>query len=241
MSAATRTPRLRGIPFSDRLVRAILNTQPDVWPAAAIDPARPFKWQTRRIAKPPRKAVFLPQDHWKIDPDEPGTAYLDDFGGRLIIKAPYGIPGDYLYVREAYSPDHAAFYPHYPLVYRADGYPAAWEIANGKVHSQEVDESFPFRWRPARYMPRRAARLFLRIERVRLERLREISYEDTIAEGVEWNHGPFRAGHTSPQSAFFATWRELHCPKGFTPENSNPWVWVYDFARVSELPKEVAS
>lgn len=37
--------------LSAPLVRAALNTQPDVWPARAIDPGKPFKWQTRRLAK----------------------------------------------------------------------------------------------------------------------------------------------------------------------------------------------
>lgn len=77
--------RERPIVFNGPMVRAILDGH---------------KTQTRRIAKPPAKAVFLPDDCWKINIDEPGIAYLDDESGRLRIACPYGQPGDRLWVRE---------------------------------------------------------------------------------------------------------------------------------------------
>ncbi len=72
----------RPILFGGPMVRAILAGK---------------KTQTRRIAKPPARAVFLPGDHWRNDEDEPGTAYLDDASGRLRIGCPYGQPGDRLW------------------------------------------------------------------------------------------------------------------------------------------------
>jgi hypothetical protein len=34
------------------MVKAILNTKPDVWPPEPIDEGKPFKWQTRQIVYP---------------------------------------------------------------------------------------------------------------------------------------------------------------------------------------------
>jgi len=31
------------------MVLANMNCQPNVWPTEPIDPAKPFKWQTRRV------------------------------------------------------------------------------------------------------------------------------------------------------------------------------------------------
>ncbi len=41
-----------GVLFRPEMVLALLNTKPDVWPAEPADPAKPFKWQTRRGMKP---------------------------------------------------------------------------------------------------------------------------------------------------------------------------------------------
>ena len=43
---------------------------------------------------------------------------------------------------------------------------------------------YGYRWRPSIHMPREAARVFLRVTDVRIERLQKISEEDAIAEGV---------------------------------------------------------
>ena len=68
-------------------------------------------------------------------------------------------PGDAAWGAEAWSPDHRAFYPNHPIVYRADGYPAAWEIVKGRVHGHETNEWYSFRWRSAMLMNRQDSRL----------------------------------------------------------------------------------
>ena len=35
--------------FKGPMVLANMNCQPNVWPTEPIDPAKPFKWQTRRV------------------------------------------------------------------------------------------------------------------------------------------------------------------------------------------------
>ena len=71
-------------------------------------------------------------------------------------------PGDRLWVREAF-----ALAPDGSVVYRADA-PGAG-----------------LRWKPWLHMPRWASRLTLTVVEVRFARLRDISEEDALAEGVE--------------------------------------------------------
>lgn len=46
---------MKGIAMTGWCVRALRNTRPDVWPAAAVNASKPLKWQTRRIITPQAK------------------------------------------------------------------------------------------------------------------------------------------------------------------------------------------
>jgi len=109
------------------------------------------KTQTRRIVKPqsiiPQKNEFGRHPSW------------------LKMQAPYGQPGDRLWVRETWAPAHFTMeHPNY--AYRADG-----EFLGIK------------KWRPLIHMPQSASRFTLEITNVRVERVQDISEEDAIAEG----------------------------------------------------------
>ena len=45
------------------------------------------------------------------------------------------------------------------------------------------------RWRPSIHMPKEAARIWLKVTDVRVERLQEITDDDAIAEGANWRNG----------------------------------------------------
>jgi hypothetical protein len=79
-------------------------------------------------------------------------------------KCPYGAPGGHLWVRETWQMNT----PPSGAIYRAD------DIAG------HIDG----RWRPSIFMPRWACRLTLEIIAVRVERLQEISEEDSLVEGI---------------------------------------------------------
>ena len=76
-------------------------------------------------------------------------------------------------------------------------------------------------WRPSIHMPREAARIFLRVTDVRVERLQDIDDDGVVAEGLEigaefdelWN----RTLSKSDRAKF-----------GWA---ANPWVWVIKFER----------
>lgn len=76
---------------------------------------------------------------------------------------------------------------------------------------------------------REAARLFLRVTEVRVERLQEITEEDAVAEGVQVN--PDAPAALTDRTAFARLWDSLNAKRGFAWD-SNPWVWVYRFERV---------
>lgn len=164
-------PKEKPIIFSGPLIPAIQNLKPGTWPPEPIDPGKPWKWQTRRIVKDDIVNGF------DIDIDGSVVAYADQATGdnyKPADIAPYQ-PGDTLYVRETWQDmsDNKGEY-----VYLADGDKGLFDKDWGVVTTKEI------KWRPSIHMPRAAARLFLEVKNVRLERVQEISGEDILREGV---------------------------------------------------------
>lgn len=112
------------------------------------------KTQTRRIIKPQPSNPRWNNIGW--------IGWDDGHGYRM--KSPCEV-GDVLWVRETW-----AEMPH-GFVYRADG----------EKHEGWDRED---RWRPSLYMPKEAARIFLKVRNVRVERLQSISHFDAINEGI---------------------------------------------------------
>ncbi|MEL6110996.1 MAG: hypothetical protein AAFU85_33735, partial [Planctomycetota bacterium] len=138
MSVATKE---RPVLFSGEMVRAILSGR---------------KTQTRRIVKgglgrKPNWACSFGRNQsglyvWSGE-NPRGSSQFADAWPRPGLACPFGQVGDRMWVRESWTPDHAAFYPHHAVVYRADG-GFDYERKDGKVYSPEADRWFPYRWRP---------------------------------------------------------------------------------------------
>lgn len=88
----------------------------------------------------------------------------------IELKNPYGQVGDVLWVREAYCPKYFDGNIH---CYKADFNQTAYEF---------VSEP---KWKPSIHMPKDAARIWLRIKDVRVERLQDLSEDDALAEGID--------------------------------------------------------
>ena len=78
-------------------------------------------------------------------------------------------------------------------------------------------------------MPKEAARIFLRVKDVRVERLQDMDKDAAIAEGI----ADSPAGTDSPLLRFTELWdktirREDLREFGY---HANPWVWVIEFER----------
>lgn len=76
--------------------------------------------------------------------------------------------------------------------------------------------------RESRYMSRRKSRLTLDVLSVGLSRIRDMTDQQAIEEGIEYLPPRMRK-HCTPREAFAALWDDIH---GADAWNRNDWVWV---------------
>ncbi len=94
-----------------------------------------------------------------------------------------------------------------------------------------------FLWRPSIHMPREAARIFLRVKDVRVERLQEITLEGIEREGL-YCDPPYTKGHFAYGPGMSIHWVKLWNSTIKQDDlplygwDANPWVWVIEFERV---------
>jgi len=201
---------MKPILFNTEMVKALLDGRKTV---------------TRRVVKPKCKHNFVSTG---ID-GEPAECRMIDIETQEIVRhvyPPYQ-PGDILYVRETYG-TYSTFNGH-SYAYKGDYI---------DFENSEKAKKLVKRWIPSIHMPREAARIFLRVTGVRVERLQDITEEQAIAEGVRIGLGgePF----FSCKDAFVRLWDSTlpKNPNKFKcPENSlttNPFVWVIEFEKISK-------
>lgn len=179
------------------------------------------------------------------------TGYIKDglmlYNGKnepCIRKAPYQ-PGDILYVRETWTEECGKYY------YRADydsdyldpcetlsgGYPASCRNHPGCDGCMAT--STRIHWHPSIHMPKEAARIWLKVTDVRVERLQEITSEQICREGVEVEY-PHALNGEEKRYAFSTLWNSTIKKADLDRYSwdANPWVWVIEFERC-EKPKGV--
>jgi len=132
-----------------------------------------------------------------------------------MIKAKYQV-GDFLYVRETWCTDEdmADVFEDsltHGFYYRAN------EVGKDWVNDKEI-----VKWHPSVHMPKEAARIFLRVTDVRVERLQDITEEQAIKEGNKLFY------------VYEFTWNSKIPKKDLNKYgwNANPYVFVYEFERV---------
>ncbi|MDP4119281.1 MAG: morphogenetic protein [Bacillota bacterium] len=207
--------------FNTDMVRAILEGR---------------KTQTRRIIKDIPESTHRTEFDGKMLEAfygfHTGSAFAD---GSKYIKPPCQV-GDVIWVRETWwkgdlLDDSDNVVERGVVLYKADipnipGWPD-WE----------------YKWSPSIHMPRSAARLFLKVKDVRVEKLQDITEEGTKAEGIVsyWTEphrdvAPFigRAKEIGEDlcltrlEAFSQLWDSIY--KNW---NDNPYVWVIEFERMN--------
>jgi uncharacterized protein YhfF len=176
--------------------------------------------------------------HWGIHGN---SMFLD---GATEIKCPYQ-PGDILWVRETW-----ASYCDECESNQGEGYKdatCAYGDCNRYAYKADDDGCPGGKWRPSIHMPKEAARIWLEVTNVRVERLQEITEEDAIKEGISWlddacyyNNGwhptfydPDSGGSPIFKDGFKEFWDSLNTKRGYGWE-INPWVWVIEFERMKE-------
>ena len=222
--------RVLPILFNTEMVRAILDGRKTV---------------TRRLVKPQPTYRLTCGQNWE----------------KLLVAAaaPYQ-PGDILYIRETWgicnldNDENIAY-----IVYKAskneeDEGCREVRLPNDKFEKMydSMAENSPD-WRPSIHMPKEAARIWLKVKGVRVERLQEITEEQTEAEGFQFTppclskvsedsycdlDGPctnkikycdMSAGELFGKVLWDSTIKKSDLDRyGW---DANPWVWVIEFER----------
>lgn len=140
---------------------------------------------------------------------------------RLCPYIPPYQPGDILYVREtwckgSYGNEKEKYY------YKAD------------------DNNFFCTWHPSIHMPKEAARIWLKVTDVRVERLQDITGQGVLKEGLN--------SHVHPK-AFYFDMNQLEMFENLWNStikktdldrygwDANPYVWVVEFERCEKPPE----
>lgn len=207
---------VKPILFNTEMVRSILDGR---------------KTCTRRLIK------FLPgkNPQW--------TGYVKDglmlYNGNnesCIRKAPYQ-PGDILYVRETW-------HKYEKRVGKGEGCHIAEFYGYKASIANSEDANEP--WKPSIHMPKEAARIWLKVKDVRVERLQDMDWQDALYEGIDMclerdmKTGEYIFPDENPLDDFIDLWDSTIKKSDLDRYgwDANPWVWVIDFERCAELGKE---
>lgn len=198
--------KTKGILFNTEAVRAILDGR---------------KNMMRRVVKPQPKEVYHGGTIWDYNGCpiilvEMKNGFYDQ------INVPYK-RGDILYVRETWEKAFGVYW------YRADE-------DNPSEPGQIPGMIERTKWHPSIHMPKEAARIFLRVTDVWVERLQGITMTDMKREGVvpesvtggQWQQW----GQEYMRPAWNSTVKKADLPRyGW---DANPWVWAISFERISK-------
>lgn len=216
------------------------------------------KTQTRRIIKQKYKNADI---QWftnkygtrliyrQNDADEPITMPDGTTRRKLVaieeIKQPFNV-GDILYVRETWQrvwDPEWEFYnkrledmiENYGSIYKVETDTWGHEGKAYYVYKADdikfKDEEYSLNWRPSIHMPKEAARIFLKVTNIRVQRIHDITEDEAKAEGtdieVQKNGGLVSEGFY--KSRFSMLWNKI-----YNNWSENPWVWVIEFDKVKK-------
>jgi hypothetical protein len=174
------------------------------------------KTQTRRVIK-----IDDAPENWKISIAGTSIVRTEPYD----VKLPRYAAGDILWVRETWAKRIHSDNRYY---YKADN-------NLGAIFNREDDK-----WRSPIFMPRKAARIFLRVKTVRVERLQEITLEDIEHEGL-YCEPPYTREHYAYAPGmrihWIKLWDSLNAKRGYGWD-TNPWVWVIEFEKISKEEAE---
>ena len=210
---------MKPILFNTEMVKAILDGRKTV---------------TRRLIKP------RPLGYFEVSEN---PTYLYDFEPSSQRIYPRYQAGDILYVRETWCdrwlPD-GFLEGNERYGYKADGIPTLGYWGNDSQCKNDV-------WIPSIHMPKEAARIFLHVSDVRVERLQDITEDHAIKEGTPYELcGGWKPTFYNPDSGgpdpdfidgFSKLWNSTVDMKNHWMDQSwgaNPWVWVIEFERISK-------
>jgi hypothetical protein len=209
--------RVLPILFNTEMVRAILDGK---------------KSCTRRLVKPqPDEKHTYPLGFVTDSTEKKNVGCfgfgIDEYSGSVQYAKQLYQPGDILYVRETWGEG----YEEGTYIYKADD-----KLANLPSFS----ESSKLIYHPSIHMPKEAARIWLRVTNVRVERLNEITDKDAEREGTQPDY-PFDYDVDKwPNLEHFKKIWNSTIKKSDLDRygwDASPWVWVVEFERC-EKPED---
>jgi hypothetical protein len=228
---------MREIPilFSTPMVQAILAGKKTMTRRICKDIAGyDFKWGLDKEPYIGNYKIFAKTESGKWDWVTLENQWLYDLQTAVddnrthLLKCPYGQPGDRLWVRETWA-DNIPGCPN-GITYKAD-----------HIDPKGDGPANPIKWKPSIFMPKAAARIWLEVVSVRIERLQEITEDDARAEGIIFEEAMefsgWRPTYNDPdgsnawpnyKGAFNFLWDSLNAKRGYGWD-SNPFVWAISF------------
>lgn len=146
---------------------------------------------------------------------------IDEYGGSIQYAKPPYQPGDTLYVRETWKKAPNGYY-----------YYEDW---------QKDDIADVTKWKPSIHMPKEAARIWLKVTDVRVERLQEISAESALAEGADkYIHTNGELDENMTITSFIGIWNSTIKKSDLDSYgwDANPYVFVIEFVKIDK-PEEI--
>ena len=195
---------MKPILFNTEMVRAILDGRKTV---------------TRRVIRWDKVDNALSCPYRRKNIEIPDDKIIERLCG-----APYCM-ADILYVRETWTilPGTPGdnFRPSGVYYYKADG-------------DMRPDRFRDNGWHPSIHMPKEAARIFLRVQDVHVERVQEITGAECVREGIP-QESLKEVGEAFTLGQFADLWDSTVKPsdRALYGWDANPWVWVIDFERIS--------
>lgn len=214
---------IKPILFNTEMVRAILEGK---------------KTCTRRLVKHDVESILNSPYH-KKHPEVEDRQIISK-----LCQPPYQ-PGDILYVRETF-----AWSPCWDC--GLDTEPGGCSNETDKIYKEKEYGCYMYRascedneypsadtWHPSIHMPKKAARIWLKVTDVRVERLQEITSQGAWKEGARCSclyPVPDCAGN---KTAFIEIWNSTIKKPDLDRYgwNANPWVWVIEFERCEKPQK----
>lgn len=214
---------IKPILFNTEMVRAILEGK---------------KTCTRRLVKHDVESILNSPYH-KKHPEVEDRQIISK-----LCQPPYQ-PGDILYVRETF-----AWSPCWDC--GLDTEPGGCSNETDKIYKEKEYGCYMYRascedneypsadtWHPSIHMPKEAARIWLKVTDVRVERLQEITSQGAWKEGARCSclyPVPDCAGN---KTAFIEIWNSTIKKPDLDRYgwNANPWVWVIEFERCEKPQK----
>lgn len=236
---------IKPILFNTEMVRAILDGR---------------KTCTRRSVSSRQFLGMLPDKCKNAAPDEflkgkrmMFKPYCDMTDAELIMtayKAPYKYePGDILYVRETVWQKIG-----YYLDIDGETKPSWYNEFKYVASDEKPETGWNYSWakRPSIHMPKEAARIWLKVTDVKVERLQEITEDGAKAEGAKQCYEQINTIENKPVTylaedykgyyvlGFKSVWNSTIKKADIDRYgwNANPWVWVIEFERC-EKPEGV--